>query len=75
MLTSLNHLEVIGNHHIIFQLKICVVFISLSMQNPSILSISICVLKPLVVERVFQTRNLDLLHSIGRMLFWAQRYL
>lgn len=60
MLTSFNHLEVIGNHHIIFQLKICVLFISLAMQNPSILSISICVLKP-----VFQTRNLDFLHSIG----------
>lgn len=61
MLTSFNHLEVIGNHHIIFQLKICVLFISLAMQNPSILSISICVLKPLVVEGVFQTRNLDFL--------------
>lgn len=69
MFTSFDHLEVIGNHHIIFQLKICVVFISLAMQNPSILSISICVLKPLVVEGVFQTRILDFLHSIGRMLF------
>lgn len=39
------------------------------MQNPSIFSISICVLKPLVVEMVFQTRILDFLHSIGRMLF------
>lgn len=69
MLTSFNHLEVIGNHHVIFSTKICVLFISLAMQNPSILSISIYVLKPLVVEGVFQTRNLDFLHSIGWMLF------
>lgn len=75
MLTSFNHLEVIGNHHIIFQLKICVLFISLAMQNPSILSISICVLKPLVVEGVFQTKNSGIFAFYWMNVVWAQRFL